>query len=57
MDVQRAKEIVDSPKIINVMYRGTPVHIDTVFETTSYAKIHYEDGTVANAAVDELQES
>ncbi|CAM3867234.1 H-type small acid-soluble spore protein [Alicyclobacillus pomorum] len=57
MDIQRAKEIMDSPKIINVTYRGTPVHIDAVFETTSYARVHYEDGTAVNAALDELQEN
>ncbi|MCL6599405.1 MAG: H-type small acid-soluble spore protein [Alicyclobacillus macrosporangiidus] len=57
MDVQRVKQILESPKIIPVEYRGQPVHIDAVYESTGYARVHLEDGTVLNAAVQELKEN
>ncbi|WAH38606.1 H-type small acid-soluble spore protein [Alicyclobacillus dauci] len=57
MDIQRAKEIMESSKIINVEYRGVPVHIDQVFESNAYAEIHYEDGAVANAPLNDLREN
>src|SRR5699024_7160231 len=44
MDIQRAQEIIDSPTLINVNYRGTPVFIK---------EIHVEDET---ATVFPLQE-
>ncbi|WAH39497.1 H-type small acid-soluble spore protein [Alicyclobacillus dauci] len=57
MDIHRAKEIMESPQIINVEYRGVAVHIDQVFESNAYAEIHYEDGTVANAPLSDLREN
>jgi H-type small acid-soluble spore protein len=56
MDVQRAKEILDSPRIIPVTYRGKPVHIDRIYESNAYAELHYEDGTSTSAPISELQE-
>ncbi|MCL6453952.1 MAG: H-type small acid-soluble spore protein [Alicyclobacillus sp.] len=56
MDIQRAKEILESPHIIPVTYRGKPIHIDQVFETNQYVEGHYEDGTTVNAPAAELME-
>jgi H-type small acid-soluble spore protein len=56
LDLTRAKEIMESPSIIKVTYRSQDVHIDQIFETTGFAKVHYENGTEANAALAELQE-
>lgn len=56
MDIHRAKEIFNAPEFIRVTYRGTPVHIDQVFESTPYAEVRYENGSVTNAPVEELRE-
>ncbi|MCL6517682.1 H-type small acid-soluble spore protein [Alicyclobacillus sp.] len=56
MDMERVKAILESPRIIPVQYRGQPVHIDAVYESTGYAQVHLEDGTVLNAAVADLKE-
>ncbi|WAH36039.1 H-type small acid-soluble spore protein [Alicyclobacillus dauci] len=56
MDIERAKEIVDSPEYITVTYNGTPVHIDQIFESAPYAEVRYENGSVTNALVKELKE-
>lgn len=56
MDVQRAREIIESPEIIPVVYRGKPVHLDEVYESTGYVKVHYEDGTEVNAPAADLVE-
>ncbi|MCL6631505.1 MAG: H-type small acid-soluble spore protein [Alicyclobacillus herbarius] len=56
MDVQRAKQILESPRIIPVTYRGKPVHIDEIYETNGYAKVHYENGEVYTAPVGDLRE-
>jgi H-type small acid-soluble spore protein len=57
VDVQRAKDIIASPNIISVTYRGNSIHLDKVFESNSYVEGHYEDGTIVNAPVEELKES
>jgi H-type small acid-soluble spore protein len=56
MDIARAREIIESPDIIPVVYQGKPVHLDEVYESTGYVRAHYEDGTVVNAPAAELQE-
>ena len=40
METQRAKEIIDSPKTINVLYEGDKVFIQTVNDETEIARIH-----------------
>jgi H-type small acid-soluble spore protein len=57
VDVQRAKDIIASPNIIPVTYRGNSIHLDKVFESNSYVVGHYEDGAIVNAPVAELKES
>ena len=56
IDVQRAKDIIASPDIIPVTFRGNAIHLDKVFETNGYVEGHYEDGTVINAPVQDLKE-
>ncbi|WP_206917054.1 H-type small acid-soluble spore protein [Alicyclobacillus acidoterrestris] len=56
MDMQRAKEIFESPDYIDVTYEGTPVRIDRLFESSPYAEVSYENGSVTNVPVSELQE-
>ncbi|GAA0488163.1 small acid-soluble spore protein H [Salinibacillus aidingensis] len=40
MDRQRAQEIVDAPKLINVTHNGTPVYIQHVDEHSDMARIY-----------------
>jgi small acid-soluble spore protein H (minor) len=40
MNVGRAKEILDSPEIIDVTYEGTPVIIQYVDEASKMARIY-----------------
>ncbi|WML46278.1 H-type small acid-soluble spore protein [Neobacillus sp. PS3-40] len=40
MNVGRAKEILESPEIINVTYEGVPVIIQNVEETSKMARIY-----------------
>jgi small acid-soluble spore protein H (minor) len=59
MDVNRAKEIVESPKMIEVQLNGNIVWIDSVDATTKTATVHKEDAaetTSMTVRVDELQE-
>jgi len=56
LTLSRAQQILESSSIVQVKYRGKDVHIDEIYETTGYAKVHYEDGTVTNAALKDLQE-
>ncbi len=42
MDLQRAKEILQSPQKITVNYRGEPVWIEMVDETTEKVRVHAE---------------
>lgn len=39
MNIQRAKEIIDSTSLINVNYRGIPVFIQQVNEETQTATV------------------
>ncbi|WP_407269476.1 small acid-soluble spore protein H [Radiobacillus sp. PE A8.2] len=39
MNIQRAKEIVESPVMINVMYEGNPIYIQHVDEQENTARI------------------
>ncbi|WP_226038474.1 H-type small acid-soluble spore protein [Aquibacillus saliphilus] len=39
MNPQRAKEIVDSPTMINVMLEGNPIYIQHVNESESTARV------------------
>lgn len=56
MDVERAEEIIQSPEIIRVTYRGVPVHLDRVYRSNSYVAVHFEDGAQVDAPVQELME-
>ncbi|MCU9613397.1 H-type small acid-soluble spore protein [Caldibacillus lycopersici] len=40
MDFMRAKEIVNSPTMINVSYRGIPVYIQSVQEDSNIAVVY-----------------
>ncbi len=39
LNIQRAKEIVESPVMINVMYEGNPIYIQHVDEQENTARI------------------
>ena len=40
MDKQRAKEITESPIMVNVTYNGVPIYIQQVDEQNNTAKIY-----------------
>ncbi|MCF8564104.1 H-type small acid-soluble spore protein [Alicyclobacillus tolerans] len=42
MNVERAKQILQSEQKINVRYDGEPVWIETVDESTQQARVHFE---------------
>ncbi|MFC7443144.1 H-type small acid-soluble spore protein [Laceyella putida] len=42
MDIERAKEILQSPERIEVKYRGEPVWIEMVDETAEKVRVHSE---------------
>lgn len=42
MDLERAKEILQSPERIEVTYRGEPVWIEMVDETAEKVRVHSE---------------
>jgi small acid-soluble spore protein H (minor) len=44
MDVNRAKEIVDSVQIVEVQLEGQSVWIDSVDATTQTATVHTQSG-------------
>ncbi|MCL6625175.1 H-type small acid-soluble spore protein [Alicyclobacillus shizuokensis] len=56
MELTRARQILESPRIIAVTYRGRPVHIDEIYESNGYAKIRYENGETLTAPVADLRE-
>lgn len=40
MDLQRAKEIVASPIMINVMHNGIPIYIESIAGDNATAYVH-----------------
>ncbi|MDQ0268388.1 H-type small acid-soluble spore protein [Cytobacillus purgationiresistens] len=40
MDVSRAKEIIEREENCNILFDGTQVIIDDVYETTNMARVH-----------------
>lgn len=40
MDLKRAKEIIASPVMINVMYNGTPIYIESITSDNTTAYVH-----------------
>lgn len=59
MDVNRAKEIIETTKTIEVQLNGDPVWIDSVDATTKTATVHREAGHEAESMtvrVDQLEE-
>lgn len=42
MEIERAKEILQSPQKITVNYRGEPVWIEMVDETAEKVRVHAE---------------
>ncbi|WP_083520952.1 H-type small acid-soluble spore protein [Alicyclobacillus kakegawensis] len=56
MEFTRAQQILGSPRVIAVTYRGRPVHIDEIYETNGYAKIRYETGEILTVPVADLRE-
>lgn len=42
MEIERAKQIVQSPEKITVLYQGEPVWIEMVDENTEKAQVHAE---------------
>jgi H-type small acid-soluble spore protein len=56
MDMERAKEIFESPNFITVTYHGTPIHIDRLYESSPFVEVSYENGAVTSVSVEELRE-
>lgn len=58
MDKQRAKEITDSPSLINVTYNGDPVYIQRVDEQNGMAHIYslQNPDNQQQVSVNDLQE-
>lgn len=58
MKAERAKEIIDSPNMIGVLYEGSKVFIQTVNDETEIARIHPLDNPeyVQDVPVNELKE-
>jgi H-type small acid-soluble spore protein len=59
MDVNRAKEIIESPKKYEVLLNGKGVWIDSVDATTKTATVHEQAGDQQQSMtvrVDQLQE-
>jgi small acid-soluble spore protein H (minor) len=42
MDIQRARQIIESPEKITVIYQGTPVWIDNVDVAAEMVHVHIE---------------
>ncbi|KFZ41123.1 MULTISPECIES: H-type small acid-soluble spore protein [Thermoactinomyces] len=42
MEIERAKQILQSPEKITVLYQGEPVWIDMVDESAEKAQVHSE---------------
>ncbi|MBM7572603.1 H-type small acid-soluble spore protein [Aquibacillus albus] len=59
MDVQRAQEIIESPKMINVLYEETPIYIQHVDEDASTARVFPVDEpqNERNVPLDSLREA
>jgi small acid-soluble spore protein H (minor) len=51
MDVNRAKEIIESADIIKVTYEGESVWIDSVDATTKTATVHEQNGDTESITV------
>ncbi|SDW54491.1 small acid-soluble spore protein H (minor) [Marininema mesophilum] len=43
MDIQRAKQIIESPKEIEVRYQNTPVWIQNINESAQTARVYTGD--------------
>lgn len=58
MNVQRAKQITESPRMVNVTADGEPVYIQYVDEDTGIARVYLLDdpGKEKNIPVDQLLE-
>jgi small acid-soluble spore protein H (minor) len=52
MDVKRAKEILSSSTMVNVMYEGTPIYIESVNDDDKTAKVHYLNQPTNHQTVD-----
>lgn len=58
MDTQRAKEIIDSSEMINVIFKGDQVYIQNVNDETDLVRIYPLDNPeyVQDVPVSELNE-
>ncbi|WEG12880.1 H-type small acid-soluble spore protein [Pullulanibacillus sp. KACC 23026] len=58
MDAQRAKEIIDSPRTIHVLYDGMKVYIQNVNDETEIARVYPLDNPeyIQDVPVGELNE-
>lgn len=58
MDIERAKEIIESPKTIHVLHEGVKVYIQNVNEKMELARIHPLDKPeyIQDVPVNELNE-
>ncbi|UOF89237.1 H-type small acid-soluble spore protein [Fodinisporobacter ferrooxydans] len=58
MDIDRARQILESTNKINVKYDGKPVWIEEVFESSATARVHLEHkpSDQMHVKVSELQE-
>ncbi|MCL6516665.1 H-type small acid-soluble spore protein [Alicyclobacillus sp.] len=55
MNMQQAKEIVNSPENVVVLYEGNPVWIDELDDDTETALVHSEtDGKMLRVRVERL---
>lgn len=58
MDNERAKEIISSPKMVNVTYNGTEVYMESLDEASHSCTIHFLNQPVTrlNVPLSSLEE-
>jgi small acid-soluble spore protein H (minor) len=56
MNFERAKEIFQSPKTIEVLYQGNPIWIEELDEESQTAHIHTNDDQRMTVPVEQLRE-
>lgn len=59
MDKRRAREIADSPEMVNVTYNGENIYIEKINPNKDFASIHYlnRPGYSQEVALNQLVES
>lgn len=57
MDAKRAKEILQSPDVIRVLYQGTPVWIQNIKSDNTVEVTYLGNNTNLNVPIIQLEES